>query len=100
MLIAHVQFTVSAKDRAAALKALLTDHEKIRAMPGCLAFIPFVDPTNDTGLGVLHEWQSPDDFAAYTSSDNFSTMSQALRPMMTSAPISHRFDATQVNPVD
>ena len=100
MLIAHVQFTVSASDRPAALKVLLADHLSIRAMPGCLAFVPFVDATNDTGLGVLHEWQNAKDFETYASSDNFSTMSQALRPMMTSAPISHRFDATPIEAVD
>lgn len=100
MLIAHVHFTVAAADRDAALEILLGEVQSVRAMTGCLAYLPFADPTNDTGLGVLHEWDSHEDFAAYATSPYFANIGQLLRPMMTAAPVSHRFDATPIETVN
>jgi quinol monooxygenase YgiN len=100
MLIAHVQFTVAAFDRANALSVLLGETQSVRAMNGCLAFMPFVDPTSDTDLGVLHRWQSHKDFTAYAGSSQFSHISQLLRPMMTGTPVSQHFDASPIEAVD
>lgn len=96
MLIAHVMFHVAATDRAAALQTLLDECDAVRAMAGCIAFIPFVDPTNDTELGVLHEWDSAEAFADYTASEEFAKVGQALRPIMTAPPVSKRFDASLI----
>ncbi|MGH1444502.1 MAG: putative quinol monooxygenase [Cognatishimia sp.] len=96
MLIAHVMFQVAATDRAAALQTLLDECDAVRRMQGCIAFIPFVDPTGDTGLGVLHEWDSAEAFAAYTSSVEFTAVGQALRPIMIGPPVSKRFDASLI----
>lgn len=94
MIVAHVHFSVAASRRQAALDALLAEVELVRTMKGCLAFTPFADPTDNTRLGVLHEWAAGEDFAAYIASDAFTTLGQVLRPMMTAPPISRRFDAT------
>lgn len=94
MLIAHVHFAVIAAERSAAVNALLAEVKDVRAMKGCLTFIPFADPTDETRLGVMHEWESAADFAAYGASDAFKSLGQVLRPMMTATPISRRFDAT------
>lgn len=96
MLIAHVMFQVAATDRAAALQTLLDECDAVRRMQGCIAFIPFVDPTDDTRLGVLHEWDSAEAFAGYTTSDAFAKVGQTLRPIMTAPPVSKRFDASLI----
>ncbi len=93
MLIAHVLFTVAEDDRRAALDTLLAEVPAVRAMKGCVAFLPFADAAGPTGLGVLHEWETEADFAAYLASPGFAVTGQILRPMMTGAPISRRFDA-------
>lgn len=100
MFIAHVMFNVSAESRAGALQTLLDECAVVRAMAGCIAFIPFVDPTDETGLGVLHEWDSAETFAAYTSSAEFAAVGQALRPIMIEPPVSKRFDATLIEAVN
>lgn len=93
MLIAHVRFRAIEEDRRKALDTLMAKAPAIRAMKGCLAFVPFLDPTDRQGLGVLHEWQSGEDFAAYSASPEFSETAWILRPLMTEAPVSRRFDA-------
>jgi quinol monooxygenase YgiN len=100
MLIAHVYFTIAAGDRQKALRALLAEAPTVRAMQGCRAFMPFTDPTDPEGMGILHEWEDGDDFAAYVSSPGFAEMGKALRPMMTSAPVSRRFDARLLETVN
>lgn len=93
MRVAHVFFKVSVADRQGALGALVAEAPTVRAMKGCLAFVPFADPTDAETLGVLHEWESDDDFTAYLASPEFARSGKILRPMMTAAPISRRFDA-------
>ena len=93
MLIAHVRFRATEEDRQKALAALVAKAPAIRAMKGCLAFVPFLDPTDRQGLGVLHEWQSGEDFAAYAASPAFVETAAILRPLMAAAAISRRFDA-------
>ena len=100
MLIAHVHFSVAAGERQKALDTLLAETPAVRAMKGCQAFIPFLDATDSESLGVLHEWDCAEDFAAYTSSPGFAEVGKVLRPMMTAAPVSRRFDATLLQTVN
>lgn len=93
MLIAHLTFNVAPENRARALDRLVAEAPAVRAMPGCAAFLPFIDPTDDSALGVVHEWETEADFAAYTASEAFRTSGAVLRPMMTAAPVSKRFAA-------
>jgi quinol monooxygenase YgiN len=100
MLIAHVKFTISAENRNKAIETLKREVEVVCAMKGCIAFVPFLDPTNPCDVGVLHEWDTADDFASYIASDSFATIGQVLRPIMTSPPISKRFDAALIENVN
>ncbi len=93
MLIAHVKFTVSTKNRTLAIDTLKQEAGIVRAMRGCIAFIPFLDPINTQDVGILHEWDTADDFAAYVASESFATVGRTLRPIMVSPPDSRRFDA-------
>ena len=94
MLIAHVIFSVARENRTLAIETLKQEVSAVRAMDGCIAFIPFLDATNQQDVGVLHEWASSDAFEAYLASDSFISIGETLRPIMVSPPISKRFDAT------
>ncbi|MBR0556303.1 antibiotic biosynthesis monooxygenase [Ciceribacter sp. L1K23] len=100
MRIAHLFFSVDPARRAEALALLVAEAPAIRAMKGCMAFMPFADPTTETGLGVLHEWETDADFTAYTGSEIFAETGRMLRPMMSAAPVSRRFDAELVQTVN
>jgi quinol monooxygenase YgiN len=96
MRLAHVTFTVAPNAVATALDALLAGAAAVRQMPGCIAFIPFANPSVDGGLGILHEWETAEAFTGYLASPVFAGFNEVLRPLMTGAPIGRRFDATPV----
>lgn len=96
MFIAHVTLSVDAQKRPAILHRLVEDAPAIRAMPGCLAFTPFADPTDAEGLGIVHEWASEADFAAYTGSDIFARFGRDVRALALMPPVSRRFSAALV----
>lgn len=96
VFIAHVTLTVDAARRPAILQHLVEDAPAVRAMPGCLAFTPFADPTDAGTLGVLHEWASEADFAGYTDSPIFARFGRDVRAMALVPPVSRRFTAALV----
>lgn len=93
MLIAVLDFEVRPQDRDAALTQLLTEAAEVRAMDGNLAFRPYADPEAGSRITLLHEWRSHADFGRYLESGAFARFGAALRPMMTGAPVSRRFEA-------
>jgi quinol monooxygenase YgiN len=93
MFIAHVHFAVAPDDLQAALDTLLAEAPSVRAMSRCRTFPPFLDGADPCRLGVLHEWETQEDFAAYAASPGFAATGRVLRPMMTDAPVSRRFQA-------
>ncbi|WP_443751098.1 putative quinol monooxygenase [Asticcacaulis solisilvae] len=100
MRLAHVTFTVAPENQSTALDALLAEVASVRHMQGCIAFIPFIDPTVAGGLGVVHEWETGEDFTAYLNSPGFAAVNTVLRPMMTGAPVSRRFDVNLLQPAN
>lgn len=100
MRIAHVFFKVRADERSAALETLVANAASVRAMPGCRIFLPFLDPTDAEVIGVMHEWETADDFTGYVASPTFAVASAILRPLMTAPPLSRRFDATLAETVN
>ena len=93
MFIAIVDFRTAPTDREAALAVLEGETPAVRAMSGNRTFRPHVDPTDPALLGVLHEWDREENFAAYIASPSFVRSGQRLRPMMTDAPSSRRYRA-------
>ena len=93
MRIAHLTFTVRAEEQQEALTVLLDEVPVVRAMDGCQAFIPFVDPTTTGGIGVVHEWASEEAFAAYLASEQFAASGERLFPLIIGEPDSRRFAA-------
>jgi quinol monooxygenase YgiN len=93
MFIAIVDVTTAATHRPAALAHLESEQERVRAMPGNVAFRVYASPENETGITIVHEWNDAASFAGYQESDSFARSSDVLRPMMTGAPVSRRFHA-------
>jgi quinol monooxygenase YgiN len=98
MRLAHLTFTVRPETQQEALGVLLEEVPTVRAMDGCLAFIPFIDPTTTGGVGVVHEWETEADFAAYLASPTFAAAGARLLPLMTGEPDSRRFEAERIAP--
>jgi quinol monooxygenase YgiN len=93
VFIAIVDFSTAASDRPAALAQLDAERERVRAMPGNVAFRVYADREDETRVAVIHEWVDAESFAGYQESDAFARSGQVLRPMMTGAPVSRRFHA-------
>lgn len=100
MLIVHLRFPITPEDRPKALEAFTRGAGSVRAMKGCVAFFPFYDPDDEGVLGVLHEWESEEEFAAYATSDIFKEFGTFIRPMMTGKPVSRRFRAELIEVVN
>ena len=100
MLIAHVTFSVAEDKRQTALASLVDEAEAVRAMPGCIAFTPFSDPVDPQKVGIIHEWETVEQFRAYAQSPGFAASGQVLRPMMLDKPVSRRFEANLIESVN
>lgn len=93
MFIAIVDFTTTAADRPAALAQFDAEGDRVRSMPGNIAFRVYAARENDTAVAVVHEWADEASFAHYAASDSFARSSEVIRPMTTDAPVSRRFRA-------
>lgn len=93
MFIAIVDFRIAATDRSAALAQFDRERDRVRAMPGNIAFRVYAAREDDTAVAVVHEWADEASFAGYLGSDSFAQLSDVIRPMMIAAPLSRRFRA-------
>lgn len=99
MLIALVDFHVAPENRQTALQALMAEAPGVRAIPGCKTFRPHLDPTDDTQVSVVHEWEDAAGFETYLASPGFAAAGAILRPMMTAPPSSRRYRAELIETV-
>ena len=93
MFIAIIDFTVAPADRDKALAILAEDAPAARALPGNLGYRAFTNAGESGHVGIFHEWETEADFQGYATSKEFATIGSKLRPLMTGAPISRRFEA-------
>jgi quinol monooxygenase YgiN len=93
VLIAILDFSTAAADRPAALAQLDGERDRVRAMPGNLAFRVYASREDETRITVIHEWDDEASFVGYLGSDSFARSGEVLRPIMTGAPVSRRFRA-------
>ncbi|GLW95009.1 putative quinol monooxygenase [Actinokineospora globicatena] len=91
MFIAILDF--KATDRPTALAQLDEEGDRVRAMPGNVAFRVYASRADDAAVAVVHEWDDEASFAGYLRSGSFARLGEVLRPMMVEAPVSRRFDA-------
>lgn len=99
MLIAIVTFKTSPADRPAAIAALLAEADDVRALSGCVRFLPLANPADPCETALVHEWWDEASFAHYVASPGFAAFGAILRPMMTEPPVSRRFAATLLETV-
>jgi quinol monooxygenase YgiN len=93
VLIAILDFVTAATDRPAALAQLDSEHDRVRAMPGNVAFRVYAAREDETRVTVVHEWADAESFAAYQRSESFVRSGEVIRPLMTTPPVSRRFRA-------
>jgi|tagenome__1003787_1003787.scaffolds.fasta_scaffold19573055_2 quinol monooxygenase YgiN len=93
MFIAIVDFSTAAADRPAALAQLDGERDRVRAMPGNLAFRVYAAREDETRTSIVHEWADRASFDDYVRSESFARSGEVLRPIMTGAPVSRRFHA-------
>jgi quinol monooxygenase YgiN len=93
VFIAILDFRTAATDRRAVLDEFDGEADRVRAMPGNIAFRVYAARADDTGVAVVHEWDDDASFAGYLKSGSFARLSEAIRPMMLDLPISRRFRA-------
>ncbi|HEY2672168.1 MAG TPA: antibiotic biosynthesis monooxygenase family protein [Rugosimonospora sp.] len=93
MFIAILDFRTAATDRPAALAQFDGEGDRVRAMPGNIAFRVYAAREDDTAVAVVHEWDDEASFAGYLRSDSFAQLGEVIRPMMIGAPVSRRFRA-------
>lgn len=99
MFLAILDVRTAPADRPAALAQLDREHDEIASMPGNIAFRVYAARDDEEALTVVHEWVDSAAFTAYLASDAFARTGQVLRPLMTSPPVSRRFDAELVETV-
>lgn len=93
MFIAILDFTTTATDRPAALAQFDREGDRLRAMPGNIAFRVYAARENDVAIAVVHEWDDEASFTGYLRSDSFAHLGEVIRPLTTGAPVSRRFRA-------
>ena len=99
MLIAVLDLRTTPADRPVALAQLDSERGEIRAMPGNLDFRVYAARDDEEAVTVVHEWVDEPSFAGYLSSAAFTRSGEVLSPLMTSAPVSRRFEAALVETV-
>ena len=99
VFIAILDLRTTPADRSTALAQLDSEREEIRAMPGNLDFRVYAARDDEEAVTVVHEWADEPSFAGYLASGAFTRSGAALRPLVTSAPVSRRFDAALVETV-
>jgi quinol monooxygenase YgiN len=93
VLIAIVDFSTAVTDRPAALAELDVERDRVRAMPGNLAFRVYASREDEARVTIVHEWDDQASFDGYQRSDTFSRFGKVIRPIVTGAPVSRRFRA-------
>lgn len=93
MFIAILDFRTAATDRPDVLAHLDEERDRVRAMPGNIAYRVYAAREDDTAVAVVHEWDDEASFAGYLRSDSFAQSGTKIRPLMTGAPVSRRFSA-------
>ena len=93
MFIAILDLRTAATDRPDVLAQLDEERDRVRAMPGNIAYRVYAGREDDTAVAVVHECDDEASFAGYLQSDSFAQSGTKIRPLMIGAPVSRRFSA-------
>jgi quinol monooxygenase YgiN len=93
VLIAIADFSTAVTDRPAALAHLDGGRDRVRAVPGNLAFRVYASREDETRVTIVHEWDDLASFGGYQRSGTFARFGEVIGPVMTGAAVSRRFRA-------
>lgn len=74
-------------------EALKTLETAARKMDGCLEYQICPSYAQDGTIFIFQAWATEDNFKAYGASDDFMRMGTSIRPLMTGAPETIKYDA-------
>jgi quinol monooxygenase YgiN len=90
MIMALIDFEVTPDHRPYVLDQLRSLLEEARSLKGNLTYKASTGTESAGHIGLMHEWDTLENFEAYTSSELFKRMGEILRPAITKAPVSRR----------
>ena len=99
MIMALIDFEVAPESRGDLLQALQPLLAEARKAPGNRSYRASADSENRGHIGLMHEWDSLEQFRAYASSDLMDRMGKLLRPAMTTPPVSRRLRTESIEEV-
>lgn len=99
MIMALVDFEVAPESRAGLLEALQPLLAEARSVEGNRSFRASTSSDSAAHIGLMHEWETLEQFRAYASSDLFVRMGKVLRPAMTTPPVSRRLQTESIEEV-
>lgn len=99
MIMASIDFEVAPEARATILRDLQPLLLEARTFEGNLTYRALADSGNAAHIAILHEWQTLEQFRAYTASALFARLGKALRPHMTTPPVSRRLKTESIEEV-
>jgi quinol monooxygenase YgiN len=93
LIIVILDLSTTGADRPKALAQLDAEQDRVRALPGNLAYRVFASRADATSVTVVHEWADQESLRGYLESDSFRRSGEVVRPLMVGAPVSRRFQA-------
>ncbi|QMU59265.1 MAG: hypothetical protein GKR98_14340 [Boseongicola sp.] len=84
MKLITVEAKVTEADTAVSLFNVQAD--SVRAMAGCSTYQIYCGSQDDS-IAIVQQWESPEDFEAYRTSDTFAALGQGLMPLMNGPPV-------------
>jgi quinol monooxygenase YgiN len=99
MIMAWIDFDVAPEGRAELLCLLQPLISEARAMDGNRSYRASTNSESEAHIGLMHEWETLEQFRAYASSDLMERIGKVLRPWMTTPPISRRLRTDTIEEV-
>ena len=99
MIMALIDFEVAPEGRADLLAALRPLLKEARSFEGNRSYRALTDSQSAAHIGLVHEWDTLEQFRAYASSQLFDRLSEILRPAMTTPPVSRRMRTDNIEEV-
>mgnify|MGYP002652261989 CR=1 FL=1 len=96
MMVIRVKVNVKPETKSDFIDAMKASISISSQFDGCLNFNLYEDITDENALLLYEEWDTPEHFQAYKSSDHFQESGKVLFSLMDGSPDSAYFDAKSV----
>lgn len=92
MVIVHIIVQVKPGEQENFTSMMATFVADTLQVPSCTEFILYQRVQNENSFGLYEEWETADDFNAYTQTERFTQFRNALEPLISAAPVSNRYE--------